>query len=193
VPSRVVRAQRRGREVLSTEGQVTAATSGNYITKYGPTYPNLRSDPTNFRHDFFSFSRTDVTLVTPSSAGPRTRVVCPVRANDRHADHPRRHRRHAHRHHRKQRNRLNPTSANYAANTRAWEVVEALRPGLPGGWCDTAISLAETAGLDERAAELLVESASPAVANGALATAEAILERARQRAEKAHLRIRIAV
>src|SRR5215813_15284086 len=31
--------------------------------------PNLRSDPTNFRQECFSFSRTPVTLVTPGSAG----------------------------------------------------------------------------------------------------------------------------
>src|SRR5262249_8283247 len=39
------------------------------IKKTRPTYPNLRSDPTNFRQECFSFSRTPVTLVTPGSAG----------------------------------------------------------------------------------------------------------------------------
>jgi hypothetical protein len=46
------------------EGPVTTATSENRITKCRPAYPNLRSDPTNLRHDFFSLPGTHVTIVT---------------------------------------------------------------------------------------------------------------------------------
>jgi DNA-binding CsgD family transcriptional regulator len=80
-----------------------------------------------------------------------------------------------------------------ALAARALEVVQAFRPGLPGEWCAMAISLAETAGLDDRAAEFLVEAAARAVADGALATAQAILGNARERAETGSLRIQAEV
>ncbi len=80
-----------------------------------------------------------------------------------------------------------------ALATRALEVVRALRPGMPGEWCATAIRLAQTAGLNDRAAELLMELASREVAGGALATAEDILEQACKQAETAPLRVRVDV
>jgi tetratricopeptide (TPR) repeat protein len=80
-----------------------------------------------------------------------------------------------------------------ALATRALEVVQELRPGMPGEWCATAIRLAETAGLNDRAAELLRELASREVAVGALAAAEGILERAGERAKTAPLRVRVDV
>ncbi|MDQ6669358.1 MAG: LuxR C-terminal-related transcriptional regulator, partial [Chloroflexota bacterium] len=80
-----------------------------------------------------------------------------------------------------------------ALAARALEVVQAFRPGLPGEWCATAIILAETAGLVDRAAELLVEAATRAVAQGALATAEATLGQASEVVETASLRVRVDV
>jgi DNA-binding CsgD family transcriptional regulator/tetratricopeptide (TPR) repeat protein len=64
---------------------------------------------------------------------------------------------------------------------RTLEVVRAFRPDLPGEWCTAAIRLAETAGLDDRATELLIQAAARAEAEGALATAEAILGQADER------------
>ncbi len=80
-----------------------------------------------------------------------------------------------------------------ALAARALQVVRASRPDLPGEWCATAIGLAEAASLDEPAAELLVEAASRAKAQGALGTAEAILHQARQRARLGSLRLRADV
>jgi DNA-binding CsgD family transcriptional regulator/tetratricopeptide (TPR) repeat protein len=57
--------------------------------------------------------------------------------------------------------------------------VERAHPGLPGEWCELAAELAEAAGQPARAAELHLESARRAFARGALASAEATLERAR--------------
>ncbi|HEX8968304.1 MAG TPA: AAA family ATPase, partial [Chloroflexota bacterium] len=76
---------------------------------------------------------------------------------------------------------------------RALEVVQAFRPDLPGEWCATAISLAETAGQHERVAELLMQAASRAAAQGALGTAEAILEQARERAAVGSMRVQADV
>jgi DNA-binding CsgD family transcriptional regulator len=71
-----------------------------------------------------------------------------------------------------------------ALASRALGALDALRPGLPGEACETAIRLAETAGADDRVVQLLLEAASRALARGALASAEATLERARGRAER---------
>lgn len=59
------------------------------------------------------------------------------------------------------------------------EQIEQASPGLPGDQCELAASLAEASGDEHRAAELLLESARRALARGALATAEATLDRAR--------------
>jgi DNA-binding CsgD family transcriptional regulator len=67
-----------------------------------------------------------------------------------------------------------------ALAARALDAVEGARPGLPGAWCELAAELAEAAGDRPRAAELLLEAARRAMTAGALATAEAGLERARR-------------
>jgi DNA-binding CsgD family transcriptional regulator len=59
------------------------------------------------------------------------------------------------------------------------QAVEQAHPGLPGEWCELAAELAEAADQPARAAELHLESARRAFARGALASAEATLERAR--------------
>ena len=61
----------------------------------------------------------------------------------------------------------------------ALRVVEAAHPGLPDEWCDLAGELAETAGAEVQAAELLLRAARRALGRGALATAEGMLDRAR--------------
>ena len=65
-----------------------------------------------------------------------------------------------------------------ALSRRALEAIEAAHPGLPGGWCELAAELAEGAGARLRAATLLVEAGRRALHRGALASAEATLERA---------------
>lgn len=62
---------------------------------------------------------------------------------------------------------------------RALEVIEATRPGLPGSWCELAADLAEAAGERRRTTELLLGVGRRALAAGALASAEASLDRAR--------------
>jgi DNA-binding CsgD family transcriptional regulator len=66
-----------------------------------------------------------------------------------------------------------------ALAARALAAVEALHPGLPGGWCDLAAELAEAAGSRERAAELLLDSGRRSLARDAIASATAALRRAR--------------
>ena len=61
---------------------------------------------------------------------------------------------------------------------RALAAVEQAHPDLPGTWCELAADLAEAAGNQPRAAELLLEAGRRAMAAGALATAEATLQRA---------------
>lgn len=80
-----------------------------------------------------------------------------------------------------------------ALAARVLKVVEALRPGLRGEWCATAINLAQIAGLSERAVELQLDLAARAVADGALATAEMILSQAHERAGTGSLRVRADV
>lgn len=63
---------------------------------------------------------------------------------------------------------------------RALAAVEQAHPGLPGAWCELAADLAEAAGNGPRAAGLLLEAGRRALAAGALATADATLERARR-------------
>ena len=63
---------------------------------------------------------------------------------------------------------------------RALGAVEQAHPGLPGAWCELAADLAEAAGNEPRAAGLLLEAGRRALAEGALATADATLERARR-------------
>jgi DNA-binding CsgD family transcriptional regulator len=74
-----------------------------------------------------------------------------------------------------------PERANLAA--RALDAVEGARPGLPGAWCELAAELAEAADDRPRAAGLLLEAGRRAMTAGALATAEASLERARRLAD----------
>ncbi len=62
---------------------------------------------------------------------------------------------------------------------RALNAVERSNPGLPGAWCELAAELAERAGDRRRAAALLLEAGRRAMNAGALASADAILERAR--------------
>ncbi|MEO3858459.1 AAA family ATPase [Acrocarpospora sp. B8E8] len=73
----------------------------------------------------------------------------------------------------------------------ALEAVQARHPGLPGQWCDLAALLSERAGQAGHAASLLLLSGQRALARGALATAEQVLERAQSLA--ADLSLRTAV
>ncbi len=57
-------------------------------------------------------------------------------------------------------------------------ILQADHPGLPGEWCPLAADLAAGSGDHSLAATLLLESARRAIADGALATAEASLEQA---------------
>ncbi len=61
---------------------------------------------------------------------------------------------------------------------RALEVIEQRHSELPGDWCDLAAELSERSGQLHRAAQLLHEGARRALARGALASAEATLDRA---------------
>jgi DNA-binding CsgD family transcriptional regulator len=61
---------------------------------------------------------------------------------------------------------------------RALEAVEQSHPELPGTWCELAADLAEGAGDPARAADLLLTAGRRAMAAGALATAEVVLDRA---------------
>lgn len=72
---------------------------------------------------------------------------------------------------------LPPERAKLAAQALA--AVEAAHPGVPGEWCDLAAQLADQAGLSTRASELSLEAGRRALGRGALATAEACLDRAR--------------
>jgi hypothetical protein len=63
---------------------------------------------------------------------------------------------------------------------RALAAVEQAHPGLPGAWCELAADLAEAAGNEPRAAGLLLEAGRRALTGGALATADATLERSRR-------------
>jgi DNA-binding CsgD family transcriptional regulator/predicted negative regulator of RcsB-dependent stress response len=65
-----------------------------------------------------------------------------------------------------------------ALSRRALEAIEAIHPDFPGDWCELAAELAERAGDRQRAAVFLLQAASRALDTGALATAEATLERA---------------
>ena len=64
-------------------------------------------------------------------------------------------------------------------SARAAKVVEERFPGLPGEWCERAADLREAAGEHAAAARHLQEAARRALVRGALASAEAMLERAR--------------
>ncbi|MDQ3954154.1 MAG: AAA family ATPase, partial [Actinomycetota bacterium] len=59
------------------------------------------------------------------------------------------------------------------------DAIEERFPGLPGEWCQRAADLREAAGQDQAAAQQLQEAARRALVRGALASAEAMLERAR--------------
>jgi DNA-binding CsgD family transcriptional regulator/tetratricopeptide (TPR) repeat protein len=59
---------------------------------------------------------------------------------------------------------------------RAFEALEQARPGLAGDACEVGAELAQRAGLDHRAAELLLQAGMRALARGALASAETTLE-----------------
>jgi len=60
----------------------------------------------------------------------------------------------------------------------ALAAVEAIHPGLPGGWCGLAVELAELAGRDDRAVALLRVASERARNDGALGAAVEALERA---------------
>ena len=66
-----------------------------------------------------------------------------------------------------------------ALSRRALEAVEATHPELEEGWCELAAELAEQAGDRQRAGELLLEAGRRSLRWGALASAEATLDRAR--------------
>ncbi|HVL84738.1 MAG TPA: AAA family ATPase, partial [Pseudonocardia sp.] len=66
-----------------------------------------------------------------------------------------------------------------ALSRRALDAVEAEHPELEDGWCELAAELAERAGDRPRAARLLLRAARRALGRGALASAEATLDRAR--------------
>lgn len=59
------------------------------------------------------------------------------------------------------------------------DAVEGAHPGLPDPWCEVAAGLAERSGKRELAAELLLELGRRSLADGALGSAEQILDRAR--------------
>ncbi|MGI9008653.1 MAG: helix-turn-helix transcriptional regulator [Streptosporangiaceae bacterium] len=63
---------------------------------------------------------------------------------------------------------------------RAAAAIATTHPGLPGAWCEQAAELHEAAGQRQRAAELLAEAGRRALASGALTSASAALQRARQ-------------
>ncbi len=71
-----------------------------------------------------------------------------------------------------------PQRAGLAA--RALAAVQQAQPALPGAWCELAAELAELAGDEPRAAELLLDTARRAMTTGALATAETTLDHARR-------------
>jgi DNA-binding CsgD family transcriptional regulator len=71
---------------------------------------------------------------------------------------------------------------------RALHVIEDVYPGLPGEWCELAADLAYAADDPERAAALLLQVGCRALDNGALASAESALERARVATADATLR-----
>jgi DNA-binding CsgD family transcriptional regulator len=64
-------------------------------------------------------------------------------------------------------------------SARAARAIEERFPGLPGEWCERAADLREAAGDGAAAARHLQEAAQRALARGALASAEAMLEHAR--------------
>lgn len=66
-----------------------------------------------------------------------------------------------------------------ALSALAHRAVEDAHPSLDGWWCDLAADLAELSGNRGRAAQLLLMSGRRALAQGALASAEVALERAR--------------
>lgn len=66
-----------------------------------------------------------------------------------------------------------------ALSAQALAALQTAQPNLPGESCELAAELAQQAGDRGRAAALLVEVAERALAGGALATAEATLDRAR--------------
>jgi DNA-binding CsgD family transcriptional regulator len=61
---------------------------------------------------------------------------------------------------------------------RAWQAIERAHPGLPGGFCELAAELAETAEEPVAAAGYLTDSARRALDQGALRTAETTARRA---------------
>lgn len=63
---------------------------------------------------------------------------------------------------------------------KAADVIEDLRPGVPGDWCDRVADLREQGEDRVGAVRLLIESGRRALRRGALATAEATLTRARE-------------
>jgi DNA-binding CsgD family transcriptional regulator len=71
-----------------------------------------------------------------------------------------------------------------ARSAQAAGAVEAAHPELPGGWCQLAAELHEAAGAHARAAALLLEAGRRALRQGALHTATASLEAARDLAAR---------
>jgi DNA-binding CsgD family transcriptional regulator len=72
-----------------------------------------------------------------------------------------------------------------ARSARAAAAVEAAHPGLPRGWCALAAELQEAANQQGRAAALLLEAGRRALSRGALASATASLQAARDLAVRA--------
>ncbi len=65
-------------------------------------------------------------------------------------------------------------------SARAAAAIEAAHPGLPGEWCELAAELHEAAGERTKAGGLLLEAGRRALRRGALTSAAASLDRARQ-------------
>ncbi len=65
-------------------------------------------------------------------------------------------------------------------SARGAAAIEAAHPGLPGAWCELAAELHEAAGERARAAALLLEAGRRALQRGALTSALASLDRARE-------------
>ncbi len=74
---------------------------------------------------------------------------------------------------------------------RLLELVEAAHPQLDGEWSELAAALADTAGDRSRAATLLLEAGRKSLAQGALVTAEATLERAETLAPTTEVRAEV--
>jgi AAA ATPase domain len=78
-----------------------------------------------------------------------------------------------------------PPPERASRSRRAADAIESAHPDLPGSWCELAIEMHEAAGDVVRASELQLELGRRALQRGALASAAAVLTRARQMLEDA--------